>query len=211
MHIYDLSLTISADLPVWPGDPAVMLERISRIEDGAEANVTYLKMSAHTGTHVDAPYHFLPDGTAVHDLDIKKLMGRVFVLHLPDVPLITADVLRNAEIPSRTRRLLFKTRNSNLWAHGRSNEFFENYVALSADAAEYLVNRGVKVVGVDYLSVAPYNATRATHEILLRAGVVIIEGLNLSVVPEGRYTMYCMPLKLLNADGAPARVVLVDA
>ncbi|GAB4522250.1 MAG: cyclase family protein [Anaerolineales bacterium] len=208
MHTYDISLTISGDLPVWPGDPQVVLERVQRIEDGADANVTRLAMSAHTGTHIDAPYHFIADGRRVHELDINMLMGRVFVLHLPDVSIITADALRHAEIPPRTRRLMFKTRNSNIWLRP-SPEFFEKYVALSADAAQYLVDRGVKVVGVDYLSVAPFDATRTTHEILLGAGVIVIEGLDLSSVSEGRYTMYCLPLKLAGADGAPARVVLV--
>jgi len=209
MHTYDISLTISPELPVWPGDPRVSLRRTSSIADGAEANVTHLAMSAHTGTHVDAPLHFLADGTPVHALDLRMLMGRVFVLHLPDVELITADVLRHAEIPPRTRRLLFRTRNSDLWAAGDASVFQQDYVALSADAAEYLVGRGVKVVGVDYLSVAPFHATAPTHRILLRGGVVVIEGLNLSAVSEGRYTLYCLPLKLLGADGAPARAVLV--
>ncbi|RMF40137.1 MAG: cyclase family protein [Anaerolineae bacterium] len=209
MRTYDISLTISPDLPVWPGDPRVNLQRVSTIASGADANVTHIAMSAHTGTHVDAPYHFLDDGSPVHELDLRMLMGRVFVLHLPDVDVITADILRNAEIPPRTRRLLFRTRNSELWGTPHSAEFQENYVALSADAAEYLVARGVKVVGVDYLSVAPFHDTVPTHKILLRNGVIVIEGLNLSAVSEGRYTLYCLPLKLQGADGAPARAVLV--
>ncbi len=209
MRTYDISLTVSPDLPVWPGDPKVTLERVSAIEAGDEANVTHLSMSAHTGTHVDAPCHFLADGTPVHELDLRMLMGRVFVLHLPDADLITADILRNAEIPPRTRRLLFRTRNSEIWRTAPAHDFQQDYVALSVGAAEYLVARGVKVVGVDYLSVAPFHDTVPTHQILLRSGVVVIEGLNLSAVSEGRYTLYCLPIKLQGADGAPARAVLV--
>ncbi len=208
MHTYDISLTVSPALPVWPGDPPIEFSPLSRIADGESANVTHISMCVHAGTHIDAPLHFLAEGSAVNELDLRLLMGRAFVLHLPDVDLITADVLRQAEIPPRTRRLLFKTRNSEWWAAGHT-AFREDYVALSADAAEYLVGRGVKVVGVDYLSVAPFHDTVPTHQILLGGGVVIIEGLNLSGVSEGRYTLYCLPVKLLGTDGAPARAVLV--
>ena len=136
------------------------------------------------------------------------MMGRAYVLHLPDVDLITADVLTKAEIPPRTRRVLFKTRNSDLWARGEK-EFQTDYVALSADGAEYLVRRGVKLVGIDYLSIAPFNETRPTHEILLKANVMILEGLDLSEVSQGRYSFYCLPLSLQGVDGAPARAILV--
>ncbi len=208
MHTYDISLTVSPALPVWPGDPPIEFSPLSRIADGESANVTHISMCVHAGTHIDAPLHFLAEGNAVDELDLRLLMGRAFVLHLPDADLITADVLRQAEIPPRTRRLLFKTRNSEWWAAGHT-AFRDDYVALSADAAEYLVGRGVKVVGVDYLSVAPFHDTVPTHQILLGGGVVIIEGLNLSGVSEGRYTLYCLPVKLLGTDGAPARAVLV--
>ncbi len=208
MHTYDISLTVSPALPVWPGDPPIEFTPLSQIAKGDDANVTHMSMCVHVGTHIDAPLHFLADGRAVHEIDLRLLMGRVFVLNLPDVDVITGDVLREAEIPPRTRRLLFKTRNSAWWAAGHTT-FREDYVALSADAAEYLVGRGVKVVGVDYLSVAPFHDTVPTHRILLGAGIVVIEGLNLSAVSEGRYTLYCLPLKLLGTDGAPARAVLV--
>jgi arylformamidase len=209
MQTYDISLSISADLPVWPGDPRVVLERISKIEDGDSSNVTRIEMSAHTGTHVDAPYHFLGgDAPTVDELSLKVLTGRAYVLHIPDpVERITQPVLEAAKIPPRTRRLLIKTRNSELWKR-QEKEFLEDYVALEGEAAQYLVDRGVKLVGVDYLSVAPYDATHLTHQILLQAGIVIVEGLNLSAVAQGRYTLYCLPLKLAGTDGAPARAIL---
>ncbi len=208
MRTYDISLTISPDLPVWPGDPGIRLERVEKIEDGSNANVSRMDMGAHTGTHVDAPYHFLQDGKTIEQLNINLFTGRAYVLHLPDADVITAKVLESAQIPPRTRRVLFKTRNSEIWL-SKEAEFRTDFVGISADGAEYLVKRGVKLVGVDYLSVAPFKQSRPTHEILLKAGVVIVEGLDLSGVTQGRYTLYCLPLKLAGGDGAPARAILV--
>ena len=208
MRTYDITLTISPNMPVWPGDTPPRLVRTGSISQGENSNTSEICMSVHTGTHVDAPDHFLDDGRTVEKLSIDMMVGRAYVLHLPDVDLITAAVLSQAEIPPRTRRLLFKTRNSEYWARGE-NKFQTNFVALSADAAELLVDRNVKLVGVDYLSVAPYKNSRATHQILLKAGVVVVEGLDLSRVSQGRYTLHCLPLKLAGSDGAPARAMLV--
>lgn len=208
MRTYDITLTVSSDLPTWPGDPSVVLDRTNKIEDGANANVSRLDMGVHTGTHVDAPFHFLQDGIGIDQVALKTLTGRAYVLHLPEVELITAQVLEESAIPPRTRRVLFKTRNSEYWERGET-DFQTDFVGLSADAAEYLVGRGVKLVGVDYLSVAPFKQSRPTHEILLEAGIVIVEGLNLTEVTQGRYTLYCLPLKLKDTDGAPARAILI--
>lgn len=208
MRIYDISLTISPNLPSWPGDPKINLERVENIESGDNANVSRLDISVHTGTHVDAPFHFVSGGATVEQIPLKLLTGRVYLLYLPDVELITASVLEHADIPPRTRRLIFKTRNSDFWAKGVA-EFQTGFVGVSPDAAQYLVDRGVKLVGVDYLSVAPYKQSRPVHEILLKAGVVVVEGLDLSGVSQGRYTLYCLPLKIEGCDGAPARAMLV--
>ena len=208
MRIYDITLTVSPDLPTWPGDPGVVLELTNKIKDGDNANVSRLDMGVHTGTHVDAPFHFLQDGTGVDQIGMKTLTGRAYVLHLPEVDLITAQVLEESNIPPRTRRVLFKTRNSEYWERGEK-KLQTDFVGLSADAAEYLVGRGVKLVGVDYLSIAPFKQSRPTHEIMLEAGIVIVEGLDLTEVSQGRYTLYCLPLKLKDSDGAPARAILV--
>jgi len=210
MQTYDISLTISDHLPVWPGDPSVTLERFGKMENGDSANVSRIEMCVHTGTHVDAPYHFLGGDTdTVDNLSLRLLTGRAYVLHLPDdVDEINRDVLEQAEIPPRTRRLLFKTRNSEHWAR-QTPGFQKDFVAITADGAQYLVDRGVKLVGVDYLSAAPFLEPRPTHEILLEAGVIIVEGLDLSQVSQGRYTFYCLPLKLEGSDGSPARAILV--
>ena len=208
MRTYDITLTITPQSIVWPGDSPVVIKQTSSIASGDNANVSEITMSCHTGTHVDAPHHFLDNGISVDNLSLDLLVGRAYVLHLPDVSMITASVLLQADIPPRTRRLLFKTRNSNLWVNG-NKEFQTDYVALSVDAAELLVDRNVKLVGIDYLSIAPYKLGTPVHTILLNAGVVIIEGLDLSSVSQGRYTLHCLPLKLGGADGAPTRAVLV--
>jgi arylformamidase len=210
MRIHDISLTISPDMPVWPGDPKVVLKRVSKISEGANANVSRLELSVHTGTHLDAPNHFLDqDRTTVEQLPLKILTGRAYVLHLPDeVDLITRITLENAGVPPRTRRLLIRTRNSNEWA--RQEKLFNNrFVGIDASGAEYLAERGVRLVGIDYLSVAPFQNSRPTHEILLGSGIVVVEGLDLSQVSQGRYTLFCLPLKLLGAEGSPARAILV--
>lgn len=208
MRTYDISLTISSDLPTWPGDSDLKMERIRKIEEGANANVTHLSMSVHTGTHVDAPYHFINNGLTVDRLPFTHLIGKVYVSHLPDVDLITAEVLANTTLPTRTRRVIFKTRNSQVWSNPEKG-FITDFVGISPDGADFLVKRGVRLVGIDYLSIAPYKESRPTHEIFLNAGVVILEGLNLAEVSQGRYTLFCLPLKLAGADGSPARVILI--
>jgi arylformamidase len=210
MKIYDISLPITGNLPIWPGDPKIVIDRFSKIEAGDDANVTRISMCAHAGTHVDAPFHFLGgDAPTVEKLPLSQLTGRVYILQLPDeVDSISADILKQAQIPPRTRRLLFKTRNSACWLQPEA-EFQRDFVAVSADGAQFLVDQGIKLVGVDYLSVAPFDSQAETHRILLQAGIAVVEGLDLSKVSPGRYSMYCLPLKIVGADGAPARVILV--
>lgn len=209
MPIYDISLTLSPDLPVWPGDPQIALELVESMDAGAHANVSRLSASVHSGTHVDAPHHFMNDGRTVESLSLDILTGPCFVLHLlDDVDAITADVLAHSTIPSGTTRLLFKTRNSTHWARNEKT-FFSGFVGVTENGAEWLVEHRIILVGVDYLSVAPYRQSVPTHRILLGAGVVVVEGLNLTDVPQGDYLLYCLPLKLLGSDGAPARSILV--
>ena len=207
MTLYDISLTIADDLPVWPGDPKIKLKKISKIEDGEEANVTHISACVHIGTHVDAPDHFLGNGQTVENLPLDLLVGAAFVVELHVDGQVSAVDLQSASIPEGTKRLLIKTANSQLWAEG-VKEFNSDFIALEVDAAAYLVNQGVEVVGVDYLSVAPFTDPAPTHRILLEEGVLIIEGLDLSGIEPGEYTLMCLPLKISGSDGAPARVLL---
>src|SRR3972149_9449805 len=209
MRVYDISVLVSPDLPVWPGDPQVRIERVAKIEEGANANVSRISMGVHTGTHVDAPFHFLNNGVTEEHLPLDLLTGPAYVLELTGVDVITSSELRAAGIPSGTIRLLIKTVNSGYWKESGAT-FQTGFTGINSDGAEFLVNHGVKLIGMDYLSVAPYKQSRPTHEVLLKGSVVIVEGLHLSEIPQGHYTLYCLPLKLAGCDGAPARAILVS-
>jgi arylformamidase len=213
MAIHDISLPISESLIVWPGDAPIRITHASHLDRGDVATVTRLDMGAHTGTHVDAPAHFIPGGCGVDSLDLHVLTGPALVVHAPKANALSAGVLAGLPIPPGTRRVLFRTRNSDRWARGGRElapEFRTDFVAITEDGARWLVERGVRLVGVDYLSVGPFDGLVATHQILLRAGVVAVEGLNLSEVTPGLYRLVCLPLKIVGGDGAPARAILID-
>jgi arylformamidase len=210
MKIIDISLEITPGMPVWPGQEPVVLERHQKIEDGANANVSFFAASTHTGTHVDAPYHFLPDGTTVDQLPLDVLVGAAQVVQIPSNALvINEEVIDSLKLEPVVDRVLFKTTNSDFWRRPE-DPFNKHYIGVDESGAEALVKRGVKLVGIDYLSVSPFKKSRPTHEVLLGAGVVILEGLNLTNVSVGKYMLYCLPLKLKGVDGAPARAILVE-
>ncbi len=210
MKLYDISLAVSADMPVWPGDPAVRMWRASSISGGDPCNVTRLDIGAHTGTHVDAPLHFIDGAAAVDRLSLESLVGPCLVADFSDCETITADALSRLPDPPG-ERILFKTRNS-----ARREEygakFFEGFTAVDESAAGRIARWGVKLVGIDYLSVERYPSPpgNPVHVALLSAGIVILEGLDLSEVPAGSYELICLPVKLRGSDGAPARAVLRD-
>jgi arylformamidase len=209
MTIYDITLGISPSLPVWPGDAAIVLEQVKSMDSGAHSNVTRLEMSAHTGTHVDAPHHFLNNHQTVEQLPLDILTGGCFVLDLePEEGHVNAKILENSNIPEGTIRLLIKTKNSARWQSGEKG-FFPSFQGISEDGAEWLVEKGIKLIGIDYLSIAPYKQSVPTHTVLLKAGVIALEGINLSLVNQGSYELYCLPMKLVGSDGAPARVILI--
>ncbi|HET9914985.1 MAG TPA: cyclase family protein [Anaerolineales bacterium] len=211
MTIYDISLTISPDLPIWPGDPRPELERFASMDQGALYNATRISTSVHVGTHVDAPRHFINDGRTIEQLPLDVLTGPCYVAQLPDgVEAITAEVLDRMELTFGMERILFGTRNSHLWARDAS-EFQTDFVAITEDGAEWLVERGVRLVGVDYLSVAPYSDPIPPHMVFLKAEVIVVEGLNLSNVMRGFYDLYCLPIKIAGCDGAPARAILIQS
>jgi arylformamidase len=208
MRIYDLSLPISESLVTWPGDPPVRLTHVSHLERGDNATVTRLDMGAHTGTHVDAPCHFVLGGAGVDALDLNVLLGPALVVEVLEANALTAEVLADLPIPAGSERVLFHTRNSGLWARGK--KFTKDFVAVTEDGAQWLIGRGVRLVGVDYLSVAPFGRSAPTHRALLRAGVVVVEGLNLHGVAPGTYSLVCLPLRIVGCDGSPARAILIE-
>ncbi|MBI4469024.1 MAG: cyclase family protein [Acidobacteria bacterium] len=206
MKIYDVSLPLSPRTPIYPGDPETVIDARLSFARGDGQNLSYLGFGSHTGTHVDAPFHFFATGLKVHELSLELLMGRTRVIEIASGDRITAETLEEHDLGD-VNRVLFKTRNSYLWETTRG--FVEKYVHLTPDAAVFLVKSGIKVVGIDYLSVEPYDYVKPeVHLELLGHGVIIIEGLDLREVEPGDYEMICLPLKIEDGDGAPARVVL---
>ncbi len=208
MKFYDVTVPIHAGMTVWPKDPSISFPLARSLARGDGANVTRIEMGAHTGTHIDAPCHFVPKGAGIDALPLETLIGPCRVFDLIDIPgHIDRAAVERCDLGGVTRAL-FKTRNSQRWARGET-AFDPNFVAVVADGARLLVERGVKLVGVDYLSVEPYGSKEhPVHHILLGANIVIIEGLNLNAVPAGDYELIALPLRLCDADGSPARVVL---
>ena len=208
MKVYDISLTLRQRMPVYPGEATPLLEPTSQMERGDSYNVSRLTVSTHTGTHIDAPRHFLPDGISVDQIPVDVLVGPALVVQMAVEHEITAADLEAAAIPPDTERLLFKTNNSRLLD---DEDFRHDFVYLALDAARWLVERGVRLVAIDYLSVERMDAQpNIVHQTLLRAGVVIVEGADLRKVAPGPYLLACLPLKIEGGDGSPVGAVLVE-
>lgn len=203
----DISVPLQSGMAHWPGDPPVRIERVRDLERGDDSNVSMLSMGSHTGTHMDAPLHFLHSGRSLDEMPLDATLGPARVIKIVDAKTITVEELRSHRI-QRGERLLFKTRNSGrCW---KAYSFVRDFIHLSLGAAMFLAERRVKVVGVDYLSVGGYEGKDgvAIHQALLGAGIWIIEGLDLSQVVPGRYELLCLPLRIHRSDGAPARALL---
>ena len=201
----DVSVPLKAGMPAFPGNPEFELHAVKRIAEGGSSNVSRLVLGTHTGTHVDAPRHFFDHGITVDALALDLLIGRTRVIEIPKRGGITRDDLAAAGL-REDLRVLLKTPNSALW---NGEPFHQDFTYLDESAASYLVDQGVKVVGIDYLSVEQFKKPGApAHRALLSKNAIIIEGLNLSDAAPGMYEMYCLPLPVTGGDGAPARVVL---
>jgi arylformamidase len=207
-RVHDISRPLQDGGLIYPGDPEIVFRAHSSIDRGDPANVTALALGSHSGTHVDAPSHFLPGATSVDRIALERMIGPVTVLDLPaEVTSVGAAELARHDLRGQ-RRVLLRTRNSAAAAGAR---FTPDYCALARDGAEYLIDRGVELVGIDALSIEPFgSADFVVHHLLLDRGVVIIEGLDLSGVSAGVYQLVCLPLRLEGLDGAPARAVLIE-
>jgi len=202
----DISVPLRDSMVYWPSDPPVSIKRVKDIEQGDTANLSVISMGAHSGTHVDAPIHFVKKGKGVDNIPLDTVVGRARVIEIKDSESITPEELVRHRI-RRGERILFKTENSShVW---QKDEFVEDFVFISDAAADFLVDRGVRLVGIDYLSVGSFkHGGSYVHKTLLSGGVWTIEGLDLSKVTHGNYDLICLPLRIIAGDGAPARAIL---
>jgi arylformamidase len=208
VRIWDISTPISSTMARFPGDPAIVLSRVRSIEKGDPYNLSSLSMGTHTGTHLDPPVHFVPGGATLDGIDLLGLNGPCEVVEIgPGTSRIGAHAFDL--LPRETHRVLFRTTNSDRWAE--REEFFPDYVALSDEGAEAAIAHGVRLLGIDSLSIEHSDGDFPVHRRLLGASVVILEGLRLHGVPAGRYQLRCLPLRIANGDGGPARALLLPA
>jgi arylformamidase len=207
--IYDVTVPISNSMPVWPGDPAVRLSAKSHLSRDKTHTVrlTAIEMGSHTGTHIDAPFHMIEDGDRLDQVSLDTLVGKATVFEVGAARSIGPSQLERLNW-SGVERVLFKTENSRHWKDGA---FHAEFVYLEPDGADFLVQRGVRLVGIDYLSIDKFKSeSHPSHFTLLKKHIAILEGLDLSAVPPGEYTLVALPLNLHGADGAPTRVILTN-
>ena len=209
MRIHDISVLVGEGFPVWPGDPPVQIELASSIARGDSYNLSRMhSVGLHTGTHIDAPSHFIAQGNHLEQVPLEALIGPARVCSFPQVGSVTRADLAKAELAG-CERVLLKTRNSQ--EHWARQPFKTDYVALAPDGAQYLADLGVRLVGIDYLSVGDYKATPPdTHLILLGRGIAVLEGLDLSRIEPGDYQLVALPWRVAAVDGAPARAILIE-
>lgn len=209
MKIYDVSMPIRAGMPVYAGNPPFE-RRVTHVlgKDGSPVNQSQFVIGAHCGTHIDAPLHFELDGSSVDRVPLQNLVGPARLVHFPDAPCIDLPDLEFLDWKG-VERVLFRTRNSDHWK--RRGAFDPNFVYLSGPAARFLASKGLKLVGIDSLGIEQFGSKEhPAHHALLRAGVTIVEGLYLADVAPGDYVMFCGPLRVMDGEGAPARVLLMD-
>lgn len=204
----DITADLQEGVPLWPRSSGIQVSWTRRIDRGDSANISRLETDVHVGTHVEGPIHSFAKGTPVDQLPLEALIGPATVVHVPEAVAIGAMELEGLQIKEGLTRLLFRTRNSDLNYYGEG-KFREDFVGLTPDGAQWCVDRGIKLVGIDYLSIARYGEGPKVHEILLKNQVTIVEGLSLKGVTQGTYEFICLPLKLTGREAAPARAVLI--
>jgi arylformamidase len=208
-QLIDISMPLNASTPIWPGSPGFSSQSHLSLQSGDVANATLLGLDAHCGTHVDAPRHVVPAGATIDEVGLTALVGSAAVVDVSGSRAIDAALLDACEIADGTERLLLRTDNASRRGIDAA-PFHEDYVALTADAARWVTRRGIRLVGIDYLSIQRYDDPPDVHEILLGAGVLILEGIDLRSVTPGRWTLVCLPLRVTGIEAAPARAVLLE-
>lgn len=210
MKIIDISVLVDDKITIWPGNKTPQIRKLSDMKKGNAHNETFLEMNAHTGTHIDAPLHFISNGQSIDQISPSIFIGPVFVVDFSSIKEITSKNLDKLKIPRGITRLLFKTSNSLLWNKKNMN-FKRNYVGITSDAASWLSKRNIKLVGIDYLSIAKFDDIVSVHQILLGGNIAILEGVNLNEAKQGIYKLICLPIKISNVEAAPVRAVLVKS
>ncbi|MDT8445721.1 MAG: cyclase family protein [bacterium] len=208
MKYYDLTLSHSDQLALWPQDPPFVRDYIYQLEAGDPVTISRLSFSSHLGTHVDAPLHFYAEGASVDQLDLEILIGPALVVDCGGAQVVDRALIEGLLEGRRPARLLLKTKNS---TYLKEPQLRSDWVGLKTDAAQWLVEMGVQFIGIDYLTIGSPQDNMPVHKALLSAPVIIAEGLDLLEVPAGLYQLICLPLKVTGGDGAPARVVLVES
>lgn len=208
-RLYDVSLPLRMGMAFWPGTAGFIIRQTMRIASGDSVNNTAIECDSHIGTHIDAPLHFLDGADSVEQLDIATMIGECFLAHIPGRAIVTSADLDAAGIPDGVFRLIIKTDNSSTLKN-MGDEYRQDFVSIDLSAAQWIVERKMRLVGIDSLSIEMFGGDGKVHRHLMEAGMVILEGLKLDRVKAGTYRLYCLPLKLEGAEGAPARVVLEE-
>jgi arylformamidase len=207
MNIIDISVSLSEKIPTWPGSIGYKSEKLMSFSKNDKVTVSSICLDVHTGTHIDAPLHFIENGETTDSIALDRFIGKCFVAEIKDEVVIKPKILETIPLPEGISRLLLKTSNSGLW---KKNKFSEDFVALHPEASQWIVEKGIELIGIDYLSIQKFKGSDETHKILLRNQVIILEGINLSGVNEGIYNLICLPLKTLELEGSPCRAVLIN-
>ncbi|MDR4507006.1 MAG: cyclase family protein [Candidatus Brocadiaceae bacterium] len=207
MNYYDITLPLSETTITWPGDPALSIKKVRFVSQDDTCTISELKLGTHCGTHIDAPYHFDESGITVDQIPLERLIGIATVFSIKNKEKIDLEEVKLLKLEN-TKKVIFKTINSTYW---KLSEFKKEFVYITKDAAHYLVDSGVMLVGIDYLSVEKWNSSHFdVHRMLLREGIIILEGLDLGNVEAGNYELIALPLKIKGGDGSPARVILKE-
>lgn len=205
--IIDITFAISNKIPSWPGSVGFECNWLMEIPKHAN-NLSSFSMDSHLGTHLDAPLHFIEGGRSIEKLELGKMLGDVFVLEIYNIKSITDLDLESAGIPKSCKKLILKTDNQKYWKQNLT-EFQEDFSSIDASGAKWIVEKGIHLIGIDYLSIQRFNDGPETHQILLKNEIIIVETLNLEYVSQGWYYLICLPLKIEGLEGSPVRALLI--
>ena len=209
MDIFDITIPLSEKTPVWEGEKGLSIKKTDAISRGDTFNVTRIAMSLHTGTHIDAPNHLLPEGMTIDKIALKRFIGPAQVVDVPDgVTELNVAVFEKLDLLPKFKHLLFKTRNSRFWVN-EPYAFRKDYTALTRDGAVFLADLGYELIGIDSFSISVFSDLVEPHRILMKKGILVLENIDLHAVRAGVYTLYCLPIPIVGAEAAPVRAILI--